>query len=366
MKNMHSSRQGKKYVASLFVFLSVLLPAHQAQAGAWGEAYAATLMKDALEQIRKSIDGVILGAVKAAAISSVINQVDRLLGGVGAASPRYIRNYDDFLREQPGIEAQAIVHNFLIKTYRGKSSTANYTGAEGATAHEGSHATRVEQAARNALERNEEAYDLDEYCRNVRDPLREGDWRCQDAYWSNPLNNQTGAALRAESEYEAIREELRYQRQIMATSDGFLPAFDRNGRVITPSGTIGAVVNDARTLATKVIAAAENPQELVSGVVFALVNRGINTLATKAAGLVEDAVDKTVGKAVDEIIKVSGDVGKVLRTVDGYILTADGYVTEANYQNQQLNNLRQNANRTTPAPPSPLPRCTPGAPGCIY
>jgi hypothetical protein len=166
------------------------------------------------------------------------------------------------------------------------------------------------------------------------------------------MNNSYGAALRAESEYEAIREELRYQKQIEATSTGYLGAKDKQGNIITPSGTIGAVVNDAKTLANKIVAAAQNPSELVSGVVFALVNRGINSLATKAANLVEDTIDKTVGKAVDEIIKVSGDVGKVLKTVDGYILKADGYLTEANYQAQQLNNLKKNANTSTPAPPS--------------
>ncbi len=349
----------------MMLFLVLFFP-QGASADAWGANYAAALMKDALEQIREGIKGTILGAVKAAAISSIITQTDRLLGGVGANSPRYIRNYDDFLREQPALEAQTIVHNFLIRTYRGKGSSANYTAAGAVAGLQGNHAARVEAAARDAIKVREEAYDLDEHCSSVTDPLREGDWRCQDAYWSNPLNNQTGAALRAEAEYEAIREELRYQRQIIATSDGYLPAFDKNGRVVTPSGTIGAVVNDAKTLANKVIAAAENPAELVSGVVFALVNRGINSLANKASNLVEDVVDKTVGSAVDEIIKVSGDAGKVLRTVDGYILTADGYVTEANYQTEQYNNLRRNANTNTTPPPAPLERCTPGTSGCIY
>jgi hypothetical protein len=213
----------------------------------------------------------------------------------------------------------------------------------------------VQRAAENAINPQQQSgYDLDEYCQGVEDPLAEGDWRCQDAYWRNSMNNEIGAALRAEAEYEAIRDELRYQRQILATSDGYLPAFDKNGRVITPSGTIGAVVEDTKTLANKLLAAAQNPGELLSGVVFSLVNRGINSLASKAAGLVEDAVDQTVGKAVTEINRAAGDLGGVLRTVDGYILTADGYATEANHQAQQFQNLQNQANSSTDAPPAAL------------
>ena len=356
----------KKILTSQFILLLVLLFPHPTYA--WGDGIPAALLKQSMEQIQRGIEGTILGAIKTAAVTSIVNQVDRLLGGVGAGQPRFIRNYDDYLRLQPQLEAETQVYNFLSRTYRSLGSTSNYTAAAGgASGTRGSYETRIEQTARQAITTGNYRYDLNEYCTNPETSLRQGDLRCLDAWRNNPANNPYGAALRAEYEYQRIRDEIRFQRQVMASSDGFLPGTDsRTGQIVTPSGSISAVYNDAKTLANKIIAAAENPQELISGVVFALVNRTINTIASKAAGAVEDVVDKTVGRAVTEINRISGDVGNVLRTVDGYILTADGYITEAGYQAEQANRLRQQVNSQTPPPPQPRESCTPGAPGCIY
>ncbi len=96
---------------------------------AWGDGIPGALVNQGIQKVREGITGTILGAVKAAAVTSIVNQVDRLVGGVGGGSPRMIRNYDDFLRQKPTLEAQTYVYNFLVNTYRGKGSTANYTGS---------------------------------------------------------------------------------------------------------------------------------------------------------------------------------------------------------------------------------------------
>lgn len=339
----------------LLVLSLVLLPQ---PTYAWGDGIPGAILKQSMEQIQKGIEGTILGAVKTAAVTSIVSQVDRLLGGVGAGQPRFIRNYDDFLRLQPQLEAETAVHNFLARTYRSLGSTSNYNSANGSFSAQGNYETKIESTARNAvINKSTYAYDLNEYCgKDPETSLREGDLRCLDAWKNNPANNPYGAALRAEYEYQRVRDEIRYQRQIMATSSGFLPNVDpRTGQIITPSGTISAVYNDAKTLAGRIITAAQNPAELASGVVFALVNRTINTIASKAAGAVENVVDRTVGRAVTEINRISGDVGNILRTADGYIITADGYISEAQYNAEQYNQLQQEANSSTEAPPNPLP-----------
>lgn len=344
----------KKFIALPFFLLMLLFLPRPTYA--WGDGIPGALVKQSLEQIQRGIEGTILGAVKTAAVTSIVSQVDRLLGGVGVGDgPRYIRNYDDYLRLQPQLEAETAIHNFLARTYRSLGSTANYQGVGGGTGAQGNYATQIENnIRRKVIDKKTYAYDLNEYCADPERSLKEGDLRCIDAWKNNPANNPFGSALRAEDEYRRVYEEIRYQRQIMATSSGFKPGVDPNtGQIVTPSGTIAAVYNDAKTLANKILAAAENPNELISGVVFALVNRTINTIAVKAAGAVEDVVDKTVGKAVTEINNVSRDAGKVLRTADGYILTADGYITEAGYHAEQYNQLRSQANSSTPAPPAP-------------
>ena len=345
----------KKNIFTTFILLVVLLIPKPSYA--WADGVTGALIKQSLEQIERGIEGTILGAVKTAAVTSIVGQVDRLLGGVGVGNPRYIRNYDDYLRLQPQMEAETQVHNFLARTYRSLGSSANYTNASGASGGVGgTYVSGLEKTAKAAISKDNYRYDLNEYCADPEAALKQGDLRCLDAWRNNPANNPYGAALRAESEYQRIRDDIRFQRQIMATSSGFLPGTDpKTGQIVTPSGTVSAVYNDAKTLANKILAAASNPAELASGVVFALVNRTINTMAAKAAGAVEDLVDKTVGKAVTEINKISGEVGKTLRTVDGYILTADGYLTEAGYQAEQAKALKNQVNSNTPAPPSPLP-----------
>lgn len=337
------------------IFLLVTLFCFSASpAFAWGDGIPGALVNQSIQRVREGITGTILGAVKAAAVTSIVNQVDRLVGGVGGGSPRMIRNYDDFLRQKPALEAQTYVYNFLVNTYRGKGSTANYTGStDSGNSVRGNYATTLQNAALRSVKGRPLQYDLDQFCKNADKAFTEGDWRCMDAMYSNPANNVYGASLRAEAEYMAMRDEIRYQRQVLATSSGFLPSVDARGNVVAPSSSIGALFNDANTLANKIIAAANNPEELVSGVVFALVNRSINTLAYKAAGAVESVIDKTVGKAVTEINRLAGDVGNTIRTVDGYILTANGYITEAGYQAEQLNALQQNANTSTTPPPKP-------------
>lgn len=344
----------KKLFALQLIILSLVLVPRPTYA--WGEIPAA-LMKQSMEQIARGIEGTILGAVKAAAVTSISSQVDRLLGGSGVGEARFIRNYDDYLRLQPQLEAETAVHNFLARTYRSLGSTSNYNSASGSSSIQGNYETRLgDNVRRTVLSKDTYKYDLNEYCFDPTTGLYEGDLRCLDAWKNNPANNPYGATLLAEGEYRRVRDEIRFQRQVEATSTGFRGAVDpKTGQIVTPSGTVAAVYNDAKTLASKIITAAQNPAELASGVVFALVNRTINTIASKAAGAVEDVVDKTVGKAVTEINRISGDVGNVLYTADGYILTADGYITEAGYQAEQYNQLQQQANSSTQAPPNPLP-----------
>ena len=115
---------------------------------AWGDGIPGALVNQSIQKVREGITGTILGAVKAAAVTSIVNQVDRLVGGVGGGSPRMIRNYDDFLRQKPALEAQTYVYNFLVNTYRGKGSTANYTGTtDSGNSVRGNYATTLQNTA---------------------------------------------------------------------------------------------------------------------------------------------------------------------------------------------------------------------------
>jgi hypothetical protein len=355
---MHRKQIQVTTLATLF-FLAAPLPSL-----AWGGGIPGALVETSLRRIDEQISGTILGAIKTAAVSSIANQVNRLINGNAG---QIISSYDDYLRRGPELETRTHIYNFLARTYRGLGSTSNYSGQGGSNVG-GNYASRIEQGVREGVvDRKTYRYTLNEYCRDPERSLHEGDLRCLDAWRSNPANNPYGARLLAEEEYRRVYEEIRYQRQVQANSSGILGTVDpKTGKISAPAGTVEAVYNDSVTLVNKIITNAKNPAELASGVALALANRAINSIASKAAGAVESLVDKTVGKAVTEINRLAGDASNILRTADGYILTADGYVTEAGYQREQISKARQGINQSTPAPPGAVDNCTPGSPGCVY
>ena len=90
---------------------------------AWGDGIPGAIVGNNLAKIDELIKGTLLGAIKTAAVTSIARQVDKLVLGTGVGAGVIIRNYDDYLREQPTLQAKTHVYNFLTRTYRGIGST---------------------------------------------------------------------------------------------------------------------------------------------------------------------------------------------------------------------------------------------------
>ena len=66
LKSIHRKIVSIKFV--LLVVVSIFFPIQSAHAGAWGEAIAASIMKQTMENISRTIEGALLGTLKVAAI----------------------------------------------------------------------------------------------------------------------------------------------------------------------------------------------------------------------------------------------------------------------------------------------------------
>ena len=64
-----------KAIFVLVLFLNFSFAATPAKAGVWGEAFAATILDQALNTIKRQLEGAILGTLKVAAISVLNSQV---------------------------------------------------------------------------------------------------------------------------------------------------------------------------------------------------------------------------------------------------------------------------------------------------
>lgn len=282
--------------AVLFVNMLVFSAPHAAQAGYWGEPIAAAQMKFTMETIRRYIEGALLGSLKVAAVQMLNQQVGQLVGGSSVGEALFITNFNDFLYQGPAQRTELYMNDFFTLTTRGKTSGSNYIGVGDSGGIGGNYASYLVSVGRQATTEAAgiNTYNLEEYTPSPEAMFAEGDWRAFNAFFSNPANNPYGYSLQAEKAYQEKLAMEQQEATVKALSSGFLPA-ESNGTVITPAGTIEAVVADVSTLGNKVIAAASNPTELLSGVVSGMANRMISNLIQRGVGQVQSNIQRELG-----------------------------------------------------------------------
>lgn len=309
-----------------------------AQAGYWGEPIAAAQMKFVMETIRRSIEGALLGSLKVAAVQMLNNQVGQLIGGSSVGEALFITNFNDFLYQGPAQRTELYMNDFFTLTTRGKTSGANYIGVGDIGGIGGNYASYLVSVGKQATTEAAgiSTYNLEEYTPNPEAMFAEGDWRAFNAFFSNPANNPYGYSLQAEKAYQNKLAMEEQEATVKALSSGFLPA-ESNGTVVTPAGTIEAVVGDVSTLGNKVIAAASNPTELLSGVVAGVANKLISNLVQRGVGQIQSNIQREIGN-------VSREVNSSLNQATQQLGPG------AQFINSTAQRLNVNVNASTPSP----------------
>lgn len=302
MKIFFRNRNGNRLIPKsffvLFTFVSFFGFTHDAKAY-WGEAIFAMLSDNVFDSISRQIEGAMLGSLKVAAIKALNSQISQLAGGGSGGQPVFVTDWNKFLNTTPQQQANLYIKNFFQSTTRGKSSIANYSGiGQTGGSVTGNYAGYLVSQAEKSIQNTSPVYDLDQYG-NPNTMWSEGDFRSVSAFFK-PANNPFGYTLMAENAYATELERQKEIAKTQAQSSGFI-GVQKNGITVTPAGSVQAMVTDVQTLGNKMLAAATNPGEFMSGVVMSVVNTTVNQVVQRGVGEVQSSIQREVGNVNNQI-----------------------------------------------------------------
>ncbi|MDD2766847.1 MAG: hypothetical protein PHH40_03740 [Candidatus Moranbacteria bacterium] len=338
-----SKKTSRKIIISSIMFFSMTFSffPQQARADVWGAAFGAMMVDQMITTIKRQIEGALMGTLKMAAVQMLNSKVGQLIGGGVGGQPLFITDFNEFLYQSPREKANLYMNDFFSMTTRGKASSANYIAAGSNSGGLRGDYTGylVSSAKRVTTERSIPTYSLDEH--GGMDAFSRGNSRAFNAFFRNPMNNPYGYSLEAQQMY---REQIEAEQTVAATkalATGFLPK-EQGGRVLSPAATIQAATTNIQNLGNDILAAAQNPGELLSGVVMSMANKLVSNLIQKGVGEIQSKITKEI-RNVDK--QIYGSIQQATREV-GPAVKYIGNVDK---------NLRVIIKNNTTPPPAALP-----------
>lgn len=306
-------------VFALVFFSQATLLAPRVQAGYWGEPIFAAYIDDMLEKIMRQIEGAMLAALKSSAVTLINSQVGQLVGGSSTGASMVINDWKQYLYAEPEQKVQVYMEDWFSQMTKGRASSANYDSpyslATGSPTL-GNYSARLVEGAKYSLSAPYQPTDILEVSPDPEAALAEGDLRTLNALFSNPMNNPFGFTLAAQSYERSVREREQQEQVVQAISHGYrsVPGL--------PGATLGQMVADVQDIGNKIIAAAENPAELASGIITSLVNKTITSMIQKGIGDVQaniqreiNSVDRKITGQIQEINEELGPAAGFIRDV---------------------------------------------------
>lgn len=267
---------------------------NETRAGYWGEPTAANMMLFNLEQIAQKIQGVTLSIVKNAALQTINQQVIGMVNGTWGQGSLIIENWEDFIYTQSSKKAEEVVINdFFPKMFDGKGSGSNYvpyseginvvnsvTNSVNTIKNYPEYLKSIGKNTLTSLQTDITKYSLDQVCPDPQSSLSKGDYACFSAVME-PQNNPRGIPILTERKF--LEEKLQNEKiaETQAGITGYKPQTNAAGLVVTPPQTIADIVSTVQTLPAMAMAVAENPEELITGVIQAYVNSLIQKTLSK-------------------------------------------------------------------------------------
>jgi len=329
----------KRALVSVLMFCSMVLglspkPVH---AQMWGTSdIFGDMMMQMVDTIKRQIEGALIGTLKMAAIQMLNSKVGQLIGGASGGQPLFITDFNEFLYQSPRQKTNLYMNDFFSTMTRGKGSSANYISSGESSGLGGNYPSYLVASAKSVTTESGgiSVYNLDQKggIDNLNDPST------FSSFISNPANNPMGAELQAQEVWQDKLATEQNLAQIEATSSGFR-ADKTNGVIVAPAAVIEATFNNAADLPNKMIAAATNPGELLSGVVSAMANKLVSGLIQKGVGEVQSKISKEI-RSVDN--KISGAMNSQIQQLG----------PAAQYMSGINNNVNVIIKTNTPAPPA--------------
>jgi hypothetical protein len=317
----------------LVVFFSVFFsfsPVANQKAQAW-DAIPGAIFKQATEEISYTIKGVIMGALRQAAIKMLTQQMDRFMSGVSGNGARFITNWEDYLIDNPTRNAQKYANDYISRALAGRGSVS-YKKAANSVA--GASTMRGEGFGREAV--LGDATELYSNTENYADSLQtmaqekiiepkpweltypddpadmfESDTLANMNLYLNGDGNGGNTVWDAESavskEYHsALQKEQKIASDEALSGNGFLSE-KIDGMVAKPGILFKEMQANADNLPNLAVTSANSIGELIA----ATVSKAITGVVTKAVSGVEKAINREATKVTDKAVKeVNANVNK--------------------------------------------------------
>lgn len=310
------------------------VPLHSAHAEMWGTNMVATLVEKMLDRLDRYIEGILLSQLKSTAIRMLDKQIDKMFGGGSGSEPLFVTDFREYIHGVSLDYTHDVMNDFFTTSMRGTFSVSNYVEVGGLVGSfsqgmdtQVNVASGVARSMRLAIREEVPTYDFD--TKSLNPSLRGGlSVRDLNQMVTNPMNNSIGASFQAQELFHATLSERAEIQTVKAQASGFIPQ-EKGGKVVTPSALLEGMVVKVKTMATDVITAAENPEELVVGVVTSYANRVVNGLVQQGLGRVESVM-------ADKFGNIGGQVAREI----GSDVVNEGLGANFSRETQQISTVR--------------------------
>ena len=295
------------------IFASFFLFSKPAKADYWNGAMLASIWKRTMERIDKKMDALIMSITKEIAISTIVDNVNNTISGGSSGNPLFISDWRNFLFEEPAEKSRLYMNDFFTSVTSGRGSTSydssevafNYEPGSntscnyGAKCVEGASTLRegvvkgsstfgglvgggnyenylIQQAKSLTTDIVQPKTDLRNYVDSPSQMFSTGNWRAFGSFISNPANNPYGSTLIFQEEYHAKLAQEEKLAEVQGISyDGF-EGVTSDGLVTTPGSVIKDIQSQTLDLGNKIVAAADDPEEVITAVVNKVVNEAFS------------------------------------------------------------------------------------------
>ncbi len=300
----------KKFYIILCICLAIsFLPVQKAHADTWGANYAAAMLTHTLQQIDRTIQGMIMGTAKQMAAQMVHQTVGKMiLGGDGGASsgPLYITNWDQYLYTDVANSAALVANDFFTIATSGTSSAINYV-ADTAGLNTVGYASYLNQIAQQSISSTVPKMDILSYVSEPSQMFEQGNWRGPSVFFSNVTESPVGWAVLYPSVYQGAAAQGRNTAEIQALAYQGFKARKEGDVVITPGSTIKDIQTAAENIGYNIIATAQNIPEIITATVI----QTTSEIILQGIGNAQSSVQKEVNNAANSVRK---DVNELIQT----------------------------------------------------
>ncbi|MFA7319287.1 MAG: hypothetical protein WC022_01685 [Parcubacteria group bacterium] len=230
-----------------------------------------------LDTIYQTIQGIIMGAAKQAAVKMLNSQIDSLVSGNGSGGDgaAFITDWRDYLVIQPQNSTDTYMNSYLTKMTGGRGSSSGYSseGFSGA----GNYASSIVQMEKNNMTQRGKIPQMT-YQSDPSKMFNSGNFKNLELYLSG-VNNPWAADIAFQNAYQRKLDEQTLMQQTRAIAyQGFKGTSSGTGddeTVTYPGSLTKDSVANVENIGNNVIASAQSIPEVISSVVSQMITKAI-------------------------------------------------------------------------------------------